>query len=95
MMYFRVVLSNRDGSFTIGEDELKKLEQAIRKNTVAVFREGILVNPNMLVSVVPDKKRLNDIADMKRHGQKFEPINHFTKLLSGKMPLDLTKKGCG
>lgn len=82
MNYFKVVTSNKEGGFVIGEDELKKLLEAVKSENSAVFREGILLNPNMAVSVIPAKERNEIIQDAIKLGRKHENPSPFTRLLS-------------
>lgn len=85
MNYFRVVTSVKDGSFTIGEDELPKLLESVGNQKPAIFRNGILLNPNMAASVVPDKELIEDIKEQTRMGIEYKESSPFAKLLADKM----------
>lgn len=85
MIYYRVIVSNKEGNFTIGEDELEKLIAAVQRQTPAVFRHGVLLNPNMGVSVIVDKDRAEEIGQLKKYGEEYvEKPSPFAKLLDRK-----------
>jgi len=85
MRYFKLITSNKEGSFTIAEDEFEKLMTAVQKGVPAVFREGVLLNANMCVSVVLDKDRNRDVLELETVGQKYEQPSEFAKILGKKM----------
>ena len=87
MRYFKLVTSEKEGGFVIGEDEVIKLLKAVKSNNSAIFREGILLNPKMGVSVVPAKERNEMIQDQLKIGLAYDPPSPFAKLLSGKMKM--------
>ena len=83
-MRYKIVCSNKDGSFTIGEDELDKAIKAKETNQPAAFREGIVLNWNMYVGIVVDHERNGAINEWARTGSKFPETSPFAKLLSDK-----------
>ena len=85
MKYFKLVTSNKDGSFVIGEDEIPKLMAAVNGGTAAVFREGILLNPSMCVSVVVAVDRMDAVHEQLKYGSKYDAPSPFAKILAGKM----------
>lgn len=88
MIYFKVVMSNKEGNIIIGEDELPKLIEAVSKKSSAVFRQGILLNPNMAVSVVVAEEMMGEIRGAEKYGKKYiEKQSRFASLLSGKMKM--------
>ena len=86
MNYLKLVMSNKDGSFTIAEDEFNKLLEAVKNGSPAVFREGVLLNPNMCVSVVVDKERNRLALENKQAGSEYEQPSTFAKLLGKELP---------
>ena len=84
---YKLVCSNKDGSFTIREDEIEKLMEASKKNQPAIFNEGIVLNWNMYSGVVPDRERNHEIFEANKHDSKFEEPSPFAKLLSPKMTM--------
>ena len=86
-MYYKLITSNKEGDFVIGEDELPKLLEAVNKRIAAVFREGVLINPNMAISLVIAKDRMEDVRDSKLTGMEFKAPSPFAKLLSSKMKM--------
>ena len=87
MKYYRLITSNKEGSFSVAEDELPKLIEAIKNGRVAAFREGVLLNVNMAVSIVPDKERAELVFEAEKYGSKFEQPSPFAKLLAGEMKM--------
>ena len=85
MNYYKIITSNKEGDFIIGEDELPKLLEAVNKRIAAIFREGVLINPNMAISLVIAKDRMEDVRDSKLTGMEFKAPSPFAKLLSSKM----------
>ena len=83
-MRYKLVCSNKDGSFTIREDEIEKLMEASKKNQPAIFNEGIVLNWNMYSGVVPDRERNQAIFEAKQTGCKLSESSPFSKLLSEK-----------
>ena len=86
-MRYKLICSNKEGSFTIREEEVEKLIKASRKNQPAIFQEGIVLNWNMYSGLVEDKERLALIAEHKRNGLEIDEPSPFAKLLSGKMTM--------
>ena len=83
-MRYKIVCSNKDGSFTIREDELDKAIKAKETNQPAAFREGIILNWNMYTGIVVDHERNGAIKEWARTGSKFPESSPFAKLLSEK-----------
>jgi len=86
-MRYKLICSNKDGSFTIREEEIEKLMEASKKNQPAIFREGAVLNWNMFAGLVPDKERNQAIFEAKKYGSKFPETSPFAKLLSPKMAM--------
>ena len=86
-MRYKLVCSNKDGSFTIRDDEVDKLLEASKKNQPAIFNEGIVLNWNMYSGLVPDIERNRAIFEAKQTGCRFSESSPFAKLLSPKMTM--------
>lgn len=79
-MRYKILTSNREGSFVIREEELEKLYQCLNQGSIGVFMEGWL-NPSHFVALVPAKERLEEIRDDKRMGRITEEPSPFAKLM--------------
>jgi len=90
---YKLVCSNKDGSFTIQPDELDKLIEAKTKNSPAVFREGIVLNWNMYSGLVEDKERINHILEMEGIGNKYEEPSLFAEIAIKKGIIKRIKPG--
>lgn len=83
-MRYKLVCSNKDGSFTIREDEIGKLMEASKRNQPAIFKEGIVLNWNMYSGIVPDKERNQAIFEAKKYGSRYDEPSPFSKQLAQK-----------
>ena len=84
-MRFKLICSNKEGSFTIQEDEMEKLQEASKKNQPAIFKEGIVLNWNMYVGIVRDHERMTEAFEKEKSGSKYIDPSPFAKfLLEGK-----------
>lgn len=79
-MRYKVITSNRDGSFVIREEELEKLRECINSGSVGAFTEGWL-NPSHFVALVPAKERLENIREYKRLGSEYQEPSPFAKMM--------------
>ena len=86
-MRYKLICSNKDGSFTIREDEVSKLIESCSKNQPAVFAEGVVLNWNMYAGLVPDRERMEALYEAKRVGSRYDEPSPFAKLLSDKMSM--------
>lgn len=79
-MRYKIITSNKEGSFIIREDELEKLHRSLTNKNIAIFKEGWL-NPSHFVALVPAKDRINEINEAKRLGRQVDEPSPFAKLM--------------
>lgn len=82
----KIILSNSKEAITIREEELQKVLEAIAKNQPVIVQEGIF-NPSYFVAIVPDKERMNTLAQAERYRSKFQEPSPFAKLIAEKMEM--------
>jgi hypothetical protein len=86
-MRYRLICSNKEGSFSLKDDEIPKLIEARKKNQPAIFREGAVLNWNMYSGVVVDYERVREIGEANWNNTKYESPSPFAKFLSPKLKM--------
>lgn len=79
-MRYKVLTSNREGSFVIREEEMEKLYQCLNNGSVGIFIEGWL-NPSHFVALVEAKDRMQEMRQARRFGSRMEEPSPFAKMM--------------
>ena len=85
-MRYKIITKNKEGSFTIREEELTKLYNCLAEKRVTIFLEGWL-DPSSFNSLIEDKNRIAEIVEHKRLGMDYQEPSPFAKFLSEKMKM--------
>lgn len=87
-MQFKAVMSNGPDIPIDNEADVKAIMEKIAMSKGLVMTKHGLLNPSFLISIVPDKQRMQELLDMRRYGQEYkEPPSEFARILGKKMTM--------